>query len=128
MKKLFLALVFALVPIVASAASLTGTWTLPLTAQDGTPLTGAQALTSVQVFIATAPIADSSTAAPTATLTASSTTTTQTVTAAAGQTLYLRVKACNSAGCSPFSVQASKVVPISVPGIPTSVTITINLE
>ncbi len=118
----------ALLPSFASAASVTSTWVLPTTAQDGTPLTGAQVLTSVQVFLATSPIADSSTMAPTATLTATSVTTTQNFTASAGQTIYVRVKACNSGGCSPFSAQATKVVPVSVPGIPTSVTITINLS
>ena len=126
MKK-FLFLLF-LLPGLASAANITVNWVLPTTATDGTALTGSQALTSVQVFIATAPIADASTAAPTATLTATATTTNQVVTAAVGQTLYARIKACNSAGCSIFSNQASKVVPASVPGVPTSVTITLNVE
>ena len=126
MKK-FLFLLF-LFPGLASAANITVNWVLPTTATDGTALTGSQALTSVQVFIATAPIADASTAAPTATLTATATTTNQVVTAAVGQTLYARIKACNSAGCSIFSNQASKVVPASVPGVPTSVTITLNVE
>lgn len=124
----FLAILFlALLPGLASAASITVNWTLPLTAVDGTPLTGEQALTSVQVFLSTATIADSSTAAPTATLTATASTTTQTVTAAPGQTIYARIKACNSGGCSVFSNQAAKIVPVSVPGVPTNVTITLTI-
>lgn len=126
MKKLLYLL--ALLPGLASAASITVNWTLPVTAVDGTPLTGAQVLTSVQVFLATAPIADGSTAAPTVTLTPTTLTTTQTITVAAGGTIYVRVKACNSAGCGVFSNQATKAIPVSVPGVPTSVTITLNLE
>jgi hypothetical protein len=128
MKKILAILFLLLLPGMAAAANITVSWTLPTTAVDGSPLTGSQALTSVQVFIATAPIADASTTAPTATLTATATTTNQVVTAAAGQTLYARIKACNSAGCSVFSNQATKLVPVSVPGVPTSVTITLNIE
>jgi hypothetical protein len=35
------------------------------------------------------------------------------------------VKACNAGGCSDFSAQSSAVLPIPVPGVPTSITITI---
>lgn len=126
MKKLLLLLF--LLPGLAQAASVTVNWTNPTTATDGSALTGSQALTSIQVFLATSPIADTSTMTPTATLTATATTTNQTITAAPGQTIYARVKACNSAGCSVFSNQGTKLVPVVVPGVPTSVTITINID
>ncbi len=121
MKKLLYALVFC--PVLASAAEVTVGWALPTTATDGTALTGAQALTSVQVFLATSANANMTT--PTATLTATSTTTTQTFSASPGQTIYARVKACNSAGCSAYSAEVAKPVPVTVPGVPTSVTITL---
>lgn len=128
MKKLLALLLLALAPGLASAASVTVSWVLPTTAVDGSSLTGAQAITSVQVFLATSSIADASTMAPTATLTATATTTNQVITAAAGQTIYARVKVCNSGGCSVFSNQATRLVPVAAPGVPTSVTITLNLE
>lgn len=124
MKKLIFALLF--LPVSALAASLTATWTNPTKAVDGTNLTGAQALTSVEVFVATSPIADTATT-PTATLTGTPTTTTQTVSAAVGATVYVRVRACNQWGCSALSNQVSKVIPGSEPGVPTSVTITLSL-
>lgn len=128
MKRIFASVILLALSGIASAASVGVSWTLPLTATDGTPLTGSQVLTSVQVFLATSPILDTSTAAPTVTLTAAAQTTTQTITAAPGATIYARVKACNSAGCSVFSTQASKVVPVAVPGVPTNVTVTLNIE
>lgn len=124
MKK-FLVLLFML-PGLTQAASLTVDWVNPITAQDGTPLTGSQVITSIQVFLATSSIGDTSTMAPTVTLTSLVTTTNQTFAANPGQTIYVRLKVCNAAGCGPFSNQASKLVPISVPGMPTSVTITIT--
>lgn len=125
MKKL---LALLLIPGLAGAADVTARWTLPTTAVDGTALTGAQALTSVQVFLATSAIADNSTATPTATLTATATTTSQTITASPGQTVYVRVKACNQFSCSGFSNQGSVPVPGSAPGVPTSVTITLTIS
>ncbi len=118
---------FFLLPGIAAAATATVTWSNPTTAIDGSPLTGAQALTSTQIFLATSPIADTSTMVPTATVT-SGTSTTQTIAASVGQTIYVRVKSCNQWGCSAFSNQGSKVVPGSIPGMPTSVTITIELS
>jgi hypothetical protein len=118
----------ALIPALASAASITVNWTAPTTAVDGSTLTGAQALTSYQVWVSTSSIPATTTAAPTATLTGSVTTTTQTITASPGATLYVRLKACNSGGCSDFSSEASKVLPVSAPNFPTSITITVNVQ
>jgi hypothetical protein len=118
----------ALIPALASAASITVNWTAPTTAIDGSALTGPQALTSYQVWVSTSTIPTSTTAPATATLTGSVTTTTQTITAAPGATLYVRLKACNSGGCSDFSAEASKVLPVSAPGVPTTITITVNVQ
>jgi hypothetical protein len=117
----------SILPALASAATATIAWTAPAVAVDGSALTGAQALTSYQVWLSTATIPSNTTTAPIATVTAANTTTTQTITAAPGATLYARVKACNSAGCSDFSTEASFKVPVSAPSVPTSVTVTINL-
>jgi hypothetical protein len=119
---------FALIPALASAASITVNWTAPTTAADGSPLTGPQALTSYQVWVSTSSIPTTTTAAPTATLTGAVTTTTQTINASPGATLYVRLKACNSAGCSDFSAEASKALPVTPPGVPTSITITVNVQ
>jgi hypothetical protein len=118
----------ALLPALASAASITVNWTAPTTAADGSALTGPQALTSYQVWVSTSSIPTTTNAAPTATLTGAVTTTTQTINASPGATLYVRLKACNSAGCSDFSAEATKALPITAPGIPTSITITVNVQ
>ena len=124
---LLLALIAVSVPLFAQAATATINWTAPATAVDGTPLTGTQALTSYQVWLSTATIPANTASQPTATLTGTATTTTQTVSAAPGATIYARVKACNSAGCSDFSAEATKLLPVSTPGLPTSVTITLSI-
>lgn len=121
-----LALVALFLPLFAHAATATINWIAPTTAYDNaTPLTGAAALTSYQVWIATSSISSTTTSAPTATVT-TGTTTTQPVTAQPGDKIYARVKACNAGGCSNFSAEASSTVPIPVPGVPTTVTITIS--
>jgi hypothetical protein len=127
MKKLLALLVLALTPALTLAATVTVNWTAPTTAIDGSPLTGSQAITSYQVWLGTSSIAANTTSQPTATVTGSATATTQTVTASPGQTIFARVKACNSGGCSAMSAEASKLVPVSEPGVPTSVTITLQI-
>lgn len=101
-------------------------WTLPTSAADGTPLTGTQALTKVQVFLSTASIPDTTTMVPTAELTSgSATTTVQNFSVPVGGTLYARIKTCNVQGCSPLSTEATKPFPPAVPGVPTNVQITV---
>lgn len=116
---------FALAPIFAHAATATINWTSPVSATDGSPLTGAQAITSYQVWVSTATIPTVTTMAPTVTITGTATTTTQSITVLPGGTIYARVKACNSAGCSDFSAEASKALPVTVPNPPTNVTVTL---
>lgn len=118
----------AFAPLFAHAATATINWTAPTTAVDSSPLTGVQAITGYQVWLSTSSIPSTTTAAPTATITGTATTTIQTITAAPGATIYARVKACNSAGCSDFSAEGSKVLPANPPGVPTSVTITVTLQ
>ena len=118
----------ALSPILAHAApSATIAWNAPTTAVDGSALTGAQALTNYQVWVSASPILDTTTAPPTVTLSNTVTTTTQAVTVPAGGTVYARIKACIGQLCSAFSAQATGVIPVSAPGVPTSVTITISV-
>jgi len=118
-----LCLLFA-APIFAANATIN--WVAPAAAVDGSALTGAQALTNYQVWVSTSSIASTTTTAPTATLTSTNTTTTQTIAASAGAKIYARVKACIGLLCSDFSAEATATVPVSAPGIPTSVTITIT--
>lgn len=123
-----LALIALFLPLLAHAAAATIAWTAPTTATDGSPLTGQQAITSYQVWVSTSSIPSTTTSPATATITGTATTTTQTITANPGATIFARVKACNSAGCSDFSVEASKILPVSVPGVPTTVTVTVSLQ
>lgn len=80
---------------IANAQTVSGSmklsWTLPttgctvgVTPCDNKPLTGADALTAIDVYISTAPIPDSFSGPPTVTLTAGAITTTQTVPATNG--------------------------------------------
>lgn len=123
-----LALFALFLPLLVHAATATVAWSAPTTASDGSPLTGQQAITSYQVWVSTVSISSTTTAPPTATITGTTTTTTQSITANPGATIYTRVKACNAAGCSDFSAEASKALPVTVPGIPTTVTVTVSLQ
>lgn len=129
MRKLALIALIVLAPLIARAATTSATfaWTAPTTAIDGSALTGAQAITGYQVWVSTTSIPDNVSTAATALITGTATTTTQTVTANPGDTIFARVKACNSSGCGTLSNQVSKALPINLPNPPTSVTITINV-
>lgn len=132
--RIFVVLVALLVPCgfvaaqstpVPASASLS--WTLPTTALDDSPLTGPQALTKVQIFASSSPIADAFIGQPVAEIAGDATRYAHTATVPNGSTLYFRVKACNVAGCSPMSQQASKVIQVAAPGSPGNVTVTITL-
>lgn len=108
------------------------TWVNPTTDANGQALSVANgnALTKLQVFVSSAPITDTSTAAPFAELTVSGTAAASyTYTAAAGSTVYARIRACNANACSVFSNQGSKLVPFppAAPNAPTGVQITITV-
>lgn len=111
----------------AATTSVTVNWTAPTLATDGTALTGGQVITSYQVWVSTVSIPDNVTGTPTATITGTATTTTQAITATPGATIFARVKACNAAGCSVLSNQATTLVPLTIPNPPTNVTVTLNI-
>jgi len=123
-----LALLALFLPLLAHAATATIAWSAPTTATDNSPLTGAQAITSYQVWVSTATIPANTAAAPTATITGTATTTTQSITASPGATIFARVKACNSAGCSDFSNESTKTLPVTIPNPPTNVTVTLVIS
>jgi hypothetical protein len=118
-------------------AAATYKWTLPttgctqsVTPCDNKPLTGADALTGVEVYVSTSPIADNSTMAPTFTLAADTLTKSYTGSVPNGATVYARFKAVNANGKSAFSTQLSKVITVTtpppgpvIPGVPTNVTV-----
>lgn len=131
-KRVLLGISVAVVALAAMAAaaqvagrSVTIGWDLPTVSTDGSPLTGTQAITKMQVFLNTVPIQDNASMLPTVELTGTPLVTQQTFVVPAGGTLYARVKACNVTGCSAFSAQVTKTFLATVPGIPTNVTITI---
>ena len=133
-RRAFIALLALFALTVASLAyaqtvpgSATLTWTNPTTSVDGVPLTGANALTGIEVHWATAPIADTDlTRTAQVTLTGTAQTTQQTIQVTNGSTLYFRVRAVRGTEKSGYSNQASKLIALStVPGVPTSLTVTI---
>jgi hypothetical protein len=109
-------------------------WTLPIngctqgvTPCDNVPLTGALALTGVNVYISTSPIANTSTMAPTLSL-GPVTSVSHTMQVANGATVYVRLKAVNAHGQSPFSEEKSKLIELPVrPGVPSNVTISLTI-
>lgn len=124
----------ALLMFSSLALGATGTvkvqWTNPTTTTAGGPLTGVDALTKFQIWFSTTPVAAVPTNAPTVELPASSPLqTSYTFTASSGDTVYVRMTACNVTACSVTSAQATGVVPFppSAPGAPQSVTITITI-
>lgn len=123
-----LALIALFLPLLAHAATVTVAWTAPAAASDGSPLTGQQVITGYQIWVSTSSIPANTTSQPTATITGTATTTTQAITASPGSTIFARVKACNAAGCSDFSTEGSKALPITAPGVPTAVTVTVSLQ
>lgn len=102
-------------------------WTAPTTttsASGAQPLTGVNALTTYKVYASTSPIATAPTS-PTFTAAVGQTSAGGNVPALPGQTLYVYVTACDSAGCSALSPVGTKVVPgvAAIPDPPTGVTI-----
>jgi hypothetical protein len=131
MKKMLLAALLLGVSFTVQAQNVTGqvtvNWTNPTTAIDGSPLTGSQALTKNQIFVETATIPNGFAGAPKVEVGPSISTGAVTMTVPSGATLYVRVKSCNSGGCSDFSSEATKVVTVPRPGVPTTVTIQLTI-
>src|SRR5690606_36756780 len=95
------------------------------------PLTGENALQRVELYVSTSPIADDTTITP-IDLPPGATTYTYEQSVPNGSTLYFRARACNTM-CSALSddtPQSRKEIRVSVPNVPTGVTVTlrVNLE
>jgi hypothetical protein len=93
------------------------------------PLTDALALTSLELYVSDAPIADDYAGEPTAVLQPGLQTTQFNGAVPAGATLYFRLKARNQFARSRFTDEVSKVVPVPnvAPGVPVNVTVEIQV-
>lgn len=127
--------IFALVALAVTGialgqvtASLNISWSAPLTAVDGSALTGSGAITGYNIYVDTAPVPDAPTAAPAAVIKGTATTTVASLTVANNATLHVRAQACNVSGCGPLSPEVTKVVTVPVPGVPTNVTIVVQIK
>jgi len=127
------ALVVLLLVGSAVSAQVTATatieWTNPTTTADGGPLTGSNSLTKYQIWISTTPLTTLP-ATPNVEFAASSPLQTSYVyNGSAGQTIYVRMKVCNSAGCSDPTVQVQGQIPWppARPGVPQNITIKVPL-
>jgi len=94
------------------------------------PLTGGDALVAVDVYISTAVIPDDFAGAPTFSAVSPSTSASTTYSLNSGQTMHIRLKArIASGGVSAFTNEVTKTVTSGVvPGVPTSVTVTLNIS
>lgn len=110
-------------PTVA-CSTVNGAYVVPC---DNIPLTGANALTGLDVFISTAPIVDNSTMAPTVSIAAVASTYNSTFQAGDGDTLYIRLKARTAGASSAFSNMLTKDVVVKVvPNSPVIISITVG--
>ena len=112
-------------PLVPASASVS--WVHPTEARDGSALVGPQAITESLVYASTDPIPDDTAAEPVGRVAAPGRTFVHSVAAPNGSTLYFRVRSCNAGGCSDLSAQAEKPVRVSVPGVPSGVTVTVTV-
>lgn len=130
MNKILFGVILSLAAISADAAAfLKLSWTNPTQTVVGGPLTGVDALTKFQFFISPNPIPDSAT--PTVEIPANSPLqTTYQYPAQYGQTLYARMTACNSTGCSVKTNQVSALIPFpsAEPGAPQDVVIEVVIQ
>lgn len=96
---------------------------------DNIPLTGANALTNIDIWLSLAPIPDGFTGPPTLSVPAGATLLNTTFSASSGDTIYVRLKARTSSASSlHFSNQATKTVTVgAVPADVTTVSLAINI-
>lgn len=129
-QKLAMTLAFALLGVCAFGIALAQTvtktvtfsWILPLTDTNGNPTL----LTKVQLVLSTATIPDNTTIVP-IDLAAGVVTNSLSFSVPPGGTVFGRVRACNSTGCSAWSNEASKAFPpVTVPLPPTNVTVVVS--
>lgn len=129
--KLLVAAILALAAFAANAqtvnADSTISWLAPTTAQDGSPLVGSLAVTSYNVFVSTAAVPDTATT-PTVTLTGAALSYITSIPAKPNDTLHVRVQACNIGGCGPLTPEVTKSISVPTPGVPTNVTVAIQIK
>lgn len=102
----------------------------PVVPCDNVPLTGANALTNVDIYLSLTAIPDNFSGPPTLSIVAGVTTVSTNFNASNGDTIFVRLKARTASAASVnFSNQPSKTVVVggAVPGDVTSVTIQINI-
>lgn len=141
MKRIFglLALLAAamVLPAIAEAQTVPGTITidyvLPTKNTDGSSIaaTGPTSLVRAQIWVSNAPIPDSAiNTLPTAEVTNVGASTTQPVQIAVGGKGYVRLRVCNLAGTcgNALTTEVSATVVSPIPGVPTSVTITVRFS
>ena len=112
-----------------AAPTITVEWVNPTTDVNGGPLTGTNSLTKFQLWISNTPLTTLP-ASPTTEFNAVAPLQTNYVHATTyGQTVYVRMKVCNAAGCSnpTGQVQGQVPWPPAVPGAPQNVTIRVTL-
>ena len=111
----------------AIPANVQISWANPIVNDDGSAVSGALALTKVQVWLSTTSIPADTTTAPTAEVTPAGTTTTQPITAPVGSRVYARVRACSAFKCSDLSPEGSGLVDVPKPGVPSITAISISI-
>ncbi len=139
MKSFALALLASLLASTAFAVPVNSTGTVSYTLPTlgcklgqpvcDVPLTGANALTAIEVYVSTSPIADDFAGPPTLTVGATASSTPVTVAANDGDTVYIRLKARNADGLSPFTNAVTRLVHLPVTPLPPSnVTFTLVIQ
>lgn len=128
-------ILFSLIPLALTSvvfaqisASVNISWTAPTTAVDGSTLTGSEAVTGYNIYADTVAVPDAPTAAPVAAIKGTSTSTIASFTVANNATLHVRAQACNVSGCGALSPEVTKTITVPVPGVPTSVTVAIQIK
>lgn len=128
------AVLVALFPLISGAqtsppvpASAVLSWTPPTLAENGSALTGAQAITANEIFASGSAIPDNIGSQPQGRVEGTVRNFTYTTTAPNNSTLYFRVRSCNLGGCSGLSAQIGKPIAVSVPGVPTGVAVTVTV-
>lgn len=107
-------------------AEATVSWTLPATDTLGDPLTGEHALQKIRLYVSTSPIEVGTTIVPIELPPVAQSFAYESE-VPNGSTLYFRVDACNAI-CSGLSNQATKEIRVSVPNVPTGVTVSVRVN
>ena len=86
------------------------TWVNPTHDTGGGELTGVNALSHSELFVATAHIPDLPGGAPQANFAATATTGTYDTTVAGGSTIYYRMRSCTAHGCSALTAEVAHLI------------------